>query len=1300
MVAFNTVGRLNRTTDLSLLQRELATELGEELMFQLLPQLADVVLPIVDSMGTTCDLATMLQQSAFLTLSGAPGSGRKLALLQVAQRWVNNRAPQLPAPVRIMLPLLDDDRSRPSVLLEPWLPAAAAPTTKQKRGPFSLLRFGPPTPVTPAPEPRWLLLISGFEELSADRRSAWRATLSEAPQRWPDLRVLISIPQDEPAWPGYTALTIGAPAPKLVQRWIEQLAAPEHREEIAAALAPSGPLHSLSDRLIDVVLLIWQSQRGSLPTTRAGLYKRVLEDILSLQETGVDRQSQIAALQLLAAYGEQPNFTLPNLIEAKDDQTVYFIYPQARRYLAARQLVEEERFDLLHQVDQIERDELARLIATMLVDPSPLYVTLWQNGHPRPDDVLVLGHCLRERVPPCSTWTLRITGALVRLTRAGTPEQRSAARAVLLSIGSLLATELPNLANAGESGQQTLLRLLTAMPDDIAAPHIARLAYDSTIPETLAWSLADRLLELPVEADSVPPGDPAALARWAFVQANRSARTRQLLAPHADEALSALFTSSAGEGRRRRVANAILDDATLPLDAHLAAVKLLGDTRHPASSEVIERALHDQSVEVQRHAIDALAAQPINKALNTLSRTIFDAHAPWEARMSALQHITKHAGPEANDLLVSCVRNAELPLYMRIHAVEALGNADANVAALLALAGDAQVHPELRITAVHVLGRSEQSHVIDELQTLLYGPDLPFGLAEAICDALGQLGQRHERIAQVSFTLMHVLNSVTTDVGLTLAVIRALGVLGDESAIEPLSQLLRAEALARLQRGLPSHIQDLSAQECLEAAELPATIKMRLALACAEGASPADRPSTLGEFLVSEADLIRAGAAASLVAIGGASVRSAIIEALLSGESGGATDELITTLAEVDGAKSAETLAELIVAAEASPLTRWLAVRHLADHPQGNLAMQQVLMRHDVDAFTRGALAEALGQRRDLSALPLLLQLVDDHTTDTHLRSQAVLALGLLDHPDTEPALLRLLSNASEDETMRGLAAEHLPSQLSEQARHELRDMLRRERMPVRIQVGLLQALRRAHDHESLPLMLRYAQDERADVAQMAIAGVAVLGDSTITPNLVRISQDPNAERAVRIEAVGALLRLGGPEFRTLLRGYLEQGALPLRLQALEHLINTSNSATELLNILTDRSWPLLLRLRILERFGDQPQALDALLEIVGSADDDEHLRCLAAELLGRAGYTPALSTLLRLVEQDTTSPSRMLHWINSIGAIGGSLAWLELGRIAEDPNRSADVRHWATLALRRVKQPENELDRRAVSLQ
>jgi HEAT repeat protein len=1283
MVAFNAVGHLRHSNDLRSLRRELAAALAQDFGLRLMPALLDLPLAIANAAGEPCDLAEQLDRVSRITLAGGPGSGRQLALRQLAHRWATNDRSVAPVPVPLPLALLDDGRSPPEALLDPWTqPGEPLPAPRPRRSAFSLLRAAP-SPEPKVPRGRWLLLIDDLEELAHERRSAWRAVLREAPLRWPDLHLAVAVEQGEADWPGFAALAIGAPTPELLQAWVERLAPDDRRAAVLAALAPGGQLQPLAERLFEIALLTWLASRNGLPATRAGLYKRALGALLDALPTPPDRPSAIAALQLLAAYGEPPSFALPGLLHPTDTG-LRFAYPQARRYLAARQLVEEGRFDLLPALDQGERDELALLLTTMLADPTPLYEALWAGGRPRPGDVLALGRCLRERAPASPEWSLRVAGALARMARSGTAASRAKALDVLTAAMPALDAALPAIAAAGPVYEPFLMRLIEQLPANLAAPRVARLAYDAATPEALAWSLAGRLLELPVE-DLPAPTERAGLARWAYVRALHGPGSRQLLAPQAAEVLSALDGD-----RRARAAGALLADPDLPVGAQVAALELLGAADHPSALAVIERATHDPDANIRQRALAALDDQGAERTLTALGRTAFDSAAPWDARLSAIQRLGSQTAPTAGTLLAGCARDTALPLYIRIRAATALGRHADGMAQLLALAGDASCHHEVRAAAARQIGAAGHQAALDDLLGLLDDPSTPGALGEAICDTLGALGPEHARGWRVRDALLGTIESATEDVGLTLAAIRALGLLGDRAALDPLSRLLGPEALARLQNGPHQHLIQQPVETCLDAPNLPPTMSLRLASACAEGITPADRPTTLAEFLASEADLLRAGAAASLAAIDGQEARAAILQVLAGGEMlsgpGGATDELIATLAAAEGHESAGTLGYLLVAPEANPLTRWLAVRHLADHPAGEEVMRYLLGRADVDPFVRGALAEALGQRGDTAALPLLIQIADDREADPQLRAQAVLALGLLDQPAVEPALMRLLGNAHEDEMLRGMAAESLPRALSDQGRRHLRDMLRRERVPAPIAIGALRALRRAHDRESLSIMLRYAQEETIDVAQAAIGGLAALGDESMTPDLVRITQNPNADRSVRLEAAGALLRLGGAEFRQLLKSYLEQGALPLRLQALEHLIAAGDASDDLAAILADRAgWPLLLRLRAAERLGDEAedQRLPALLAILRDGEDDPQLRCLAAEVIGRAHYIPALLALAELAERADTPASVRLRCINALSALGGVEVWLALSSLAENSTRMPAVRHWAALALR-----------------
>jgi HEAT repeat protein len=250
--------------------------------------------------------------------------------------------------------------------------------------------------------------------------------------------------------------------------------------------------------------------------------------------------------------------------------------------------------------------------------------------------------------------------------------------------------------------------------------------------------------------------------------------------------------------------------------------------------------------------------------------------------------------------------------------------------------------------------------------------------------------------------------------------------------------------------------------------------------------------------------------------------------------------------------------------------------------------------------------------------------------------------------------------------------------------------VLRSERPPADLVIGALKALGRAHDREAVLLMLRYAQDEAPAVAQAAIAALTELGDGSIAPMLVRITQQPSADHALRLQAVGALLRIGGASYRPLLRTYLNQGALPYRLLALEQLIDAGTPADELLELLVSPGWPQALRLRLLDHFAGAAAAAPTLARILTAEDDDLQLRALAAEALGRLRWEQAGPTLIGLALRAQTPAALRQRCIAALHAIGGTDAWGAISRLAEDVAQPAEVRDSALRALRHADADES----------
>jgi hypothetical protein len=250
--------------------------------------------------------------------------------------------------------------------------------------------------------------------------------------------------------------------------------------------------------------------------------------------------------------------------------------------------------------------------------------------------------------------------------------------------------------------------------------------------------------------------------------------------------------------------------------------------------------------------------------------------------------------------------------------------------------------------------------------------------------------------------------------------------------------------------------------------------------------------------------------------------------------------------------------------------------------------------------------------------------------------------------------------------------------------------LLRNERPPAPIVVGSLRALGHVRDREAMPLMLRYGQDENAEIAQAAIMALTDLGDGSVAPMLVRIAHHVGADHTLRLQAAGALLRIGGDGYRSLLRNYLEQGPLPMRLLALEHLIASGTATDDLLAMLAGPDWPATLRLRLIDYFASDLAAAPILERVLDAKSDQIQLRALAAEALGQMHWSAALPALAALAENAGTPAALRLCCIDALQQIGGNGAWIVLSRIAEESDMSPVLRDRALRALRRADELPN----------
>lgn len=1278
MVALNRVERLRQPPGLDSYHQMLASDIAGQLLLHRLPGLADLPLELADADGAPCRLEALLQRHRHLTLAGASGSGRQLAMLQYALRWATGAEPSASAPVLVRLQHIDNGEAPPDVLLANYLrnagPGAVPPVVPQR----SLFRRAQPE--QPPAYRSTVVLVNGLDELALERRLAWRATLQQHAASDSTMHLVVAVPEDEPPWPEFAPVAIARLTPAGLTAWIEHLTPPQHRAAIDSVLGPHRPLQPLGERLFEIALLAWLAPIVGIAQSRAELYAQALAQVLETPAERLENSPLVSDLQLLAAYDERPARAPAELIVQGEHGRLYFRHPLIRRYLAARQLAAEDRVDLLAHVELPEQRELALFLATLLDDPAPLYARLWEMARQSVEHILILACCLRERAPQNPAWALRIVAALAQVAREYPGPTRARAVYLLNECMAALDTALERAIAADPAVYQFLDRLLALLPADLATTRALRLALHAGTPAAFGWQLADWLIErddlnLPISAPI--PSDERVLARWIYLHALRDTGRRAALDPAMAQAALRALAAQADDARRLRAATALAGDTALAAPIRSAALELLGTIGQQSSAPLIERIADDPDPDIRQAALGAIGQIAPDRATIAWGRAALDRSADWELRLSAIQSLGQNLSESTAHQLAQCALDTRLPLFVRLYAIGALGRQAPGHAELHLLLGRSELSQVGRAAVARALGAAGYEPALRDLVRLVETAATSRVLLEACCDALGAL-----RKPEATEPLLALLERAYQDPALTRAALRALGQIGDARASDVLARLLGAEAQARLGRGLAPRLLQQPIEASLDNSAVPPRIIEQLAVMQANAVTPEVQPTTLGEFLAAEADRIRVTAAQALVALGGNAARAALLGALLDDTAGGAAADLIATLAETGGPNDTDVLGYLLEAGEISPLTRWLVIQHLANSEAGEPLMLRALMNPALDAFTRGALAEALGQRRVITALPLLRQLAEDRAVDSHLRAQATLGLGLLNDTTTETILLRIAADPGEEINLRGLAADYLPDQLSPEGRRMLRELLRAEPRPAPLVIGALRTLGRARDHEALQLMLQYCQDTSGAIVQAAIDALADLGDASVAPKLVAIAQQSGADHALRLQAAGALLRIGGGDYRPLLMSYLQQGALPFRLLALEALIGADASPEDLRAMLAEREWPTALRLRLIEYLAGDVAAAPLLLRLLETEDDVPQLRALAAQALGRLRWQAAVPSLVRLaLRGDLAQPIR-IRCVEALGVLGGHPAWVAIGRLAEDEKQPTAIRDCALLAL------------------
>jgi HEAT repeat protein len=198
------------------------------------------------------------------------------------------------------------------------------------------------------------------------------------------------------------------------------------------------------------------------------------------------------------------------------------------------------------------------------------------------------------------------------------------------------------------------------------------------------------------------------------------------------------------------------------------------------------------------------------------------------------------------------------------------------------------------------------------------------------------------------------------------------------------------------------------------------------------------------------------------------------------------------------------------------PLVRAVAVESLRDVEDKEVDAVLLGASGDTAASVRQSVAYTLGHRKIQSAFPVLQRMIED--SDVGVRRAALVALGKLEMESAVPSLLKALRD--EDETVRGAALTGLGHSGSENAVSTLFGVLERSESPVLREVAML--------------------------ALAAIGGERV-------QRRARDIFEKSPQVPVRVEALALIVRMEKENGQGMLRGYLEDSRLEIRVEVALH---------------------------------------------------------------------------------------------------------------------------------------------------
>lgn len=706
-------------------------------------------------------------------------------------------------------------------------------------------------------------------------------------------------------------------------------------------------------------------------------------------------------------------------------------------------------------------------------------------------------------------------------------------------------------------------------------------------------------------------------------------------------------------------------------------------SEYPAS--VVAALPKTQAADQERVSGNSQSSHALFQVLNNK----FDA----ELRRAALEELRQL--PDGGMLLARCALMQHIPLWLQQEAVIAIDGCPNASAILRKLMRAPKAHDLVRAQAIQVLSSHlKHSPAPKELIECASDPSYPITRRAAV-ETLAMVGPH---IAAIE-VLTALVTAQSDDPELTGAAIRALGHQAGAQALRPISAWLGMQAVARLQQSWERNSKQLVAplEQSWSRVQLNKTQRLQLATAFARSASSAEQPTTLDEYLLHSATQLSQIASETLVQIGDSRASQAIIEAL---EQAPALfiPHLVKSLVALEGDNSSLLL--VLQNANLSQQARWQLLEAAPASLFARYHEQLLAMTHN-DAFTRGAVALSLGRCEARDVLSVLRQLIGSSQEHGYVREQALHAVGKLGGAESEALLLSVATDANLPVALRRAAVEALPCPLSSEGCQQLQFLIQSERANPGLIASALNSLGANRDSSAMRLFMSFSQHEDSEVAIAALSALEELQDSNVISLLVHITQSPNVAAAIRVRAAGVAFKLCGEPYLLLLQTFLDNGALPLQLQAFEELLHCQPQHPLIESIVYDRSRPLTLRQRATwAMIGLQPGSdlsgelalqLSAsqhnmLTILLADQQEDLALRLLFADILRISAPhyrdDPSLFTsCTKLLTDPELVPALRLRLLTILESLGPQVLE-QLSNLAYNASNDEIFHHWCLSSL------------------